>query len=105
MENPLFVETSLIGSELPEERDYDIRFRSEFKDPATIMIYIRFLIEDKTVSGFTAQLDFEEDQDLTTDVLHEAVDYFVATYMNTLQDIDRIYFRSLVSNYNADKVQ
>lgn len=105
MENQLFVETSLIGSELPEERDYNIHFRSEFKDPATIMIYVMFKIEEKTVSGFTAQLDFNEDQDLTVDVLHEAVDYFVDAHMNTVQQIDRIYLSSLVANYNADKVQ
>ena len=103
MENQLYVETTLIGSELPEKRDFDIRFRSEFKDLSTIMVYVSFVIEEQIVSGFTAQLDFKEEQDEYPEVLHEAIEYFVDEHMATLQQIDRIYLQSLVTNYNADK--
>lgn len=101
LKNSLFVETKLLGSELPEKRDYDIHYAAEFAKPDEIVIYVRFIIEEKVVSGFTAQLAFKEDQSQTVEVLHEAIDLFVEDHMNTLQQIDRMYLNSVVTNYNT----
>jgi hypothetical protein len=92
------------GADLFEKRDYDIHFQAEFETPDNIAIYISFAIENSIVAGFTVNLEFYEDQELTTDVLHEAIEHFIGENMATQQQIDRLYLRVTTENYNTGMV-